>query len=51
VAAGKEGDQSLVDNLVLAEDDPADALAHQRKTAAEGVDLGQELAGIFRRWR
>jgi hypothetical protein len=49
VAAGEQRDQRLIDDLALAEDDAADALADEGEAGAERFDLGEELAGVFRR--
>ena len=43
VAAGEQRDQRLIDHLALAEDDAADALAHQGEALAERLDLGDEI--------
>ena len=42
VAAGEQGDQRLLDHLVLAEDDAADLRAHCGDAGAERLDLGDE---------
>ena len=38
VAAGKKGDHGLVDDLALAKDDVADAVAYRRDAIAEAFD-------------
>ncbi len=49
VTAGQERDEGLIDHLALAEDDAADALAHERQALAERVDGGGEVGGRARR--
>ena len=41
VTAREKGDKGLFDNLLLAEDHPADAVAHHRHAVAERLDLGR----------
>ena len=43
MAARQERDQGLLDDLCLAEDDLADALAHEPETLAQRLDLGDEI--------
>ena len=47
MAAAEEGDQGLVHNLLLAEDDPADRRAHRPDAVAERLYLVQD--GMIRR--
>jgi uncharacterized protein len=44
VAAGQERDEGLIDDLALAEDDPADAVAYRGEAVTERVDVGGEVA-------
>src|SRR5579864_6843734 len=43
MAAGEKCYQRLLDDLALAEDDLADALAHEAQALAEPFDLGDEI--------
>jgi hypothetical protein len=42
MAAGQQGDEGLIDHLVLAEDAPADLIAHSSHPTTQGLDLFDE---------
>ena len=47
VAAGQKRDQRQIDDLLLAEDDPADPVANDGEAPAQRFHLGQQLSRIF----
>ena len=46
MAAREQRDQGLLDDLALAEDDLADAVAHQAEAFAERFDRGDQIPRI-----
>ncbi len=45
MTAAQQGDQGLLDNLVLTKDDFADAGTHKTEAAAERIHLGDDIGG------